>query len=307
MLEYFFKYEIQHHKESIIQDCNISGCYGDIPLIETICMMHKTAKLRTYTYVDKNPFIHVCMQKIILNILCSAIKKKNVKYIFKVDGDDQMDVRYIKKMKYYLFKGADYIKGNRFKSFEFLKKMPLIRIYGNLILSFICKISSGYYFISDCHNGFIGGKKDIWIKLLKSKNISKRYFFEPDLLYNLYNHDASIKEISMPAVYKSEKSNLNLLSTLFFPLLHLNNFFKRVAINYYFKEFNLGSLCFLLGFLGVIISSAFLISKHLYYSTIGQFTPTGTLILGSLSLMISFQILVIFFILDYLKGNVKKF
>ena len=91
MLEYFFKYEIQHHKESIIKECNINRCYADIPLIETICMMYKTDKLRTYTYVDKNPFIHLCMQKIILNILCSAIKKKNILTSFFI--------RYIRKRR----------------------------------------------------------------------------------------------------------------------------------------------------------------------------------------------------------------
>ena len=78
MLEYFFKYEIQHHKAFIIDDCKIHECYADIPLIETICTMYKTSKLSTYNYVDNNPFIHPCMQKNILKILCSAIKKKNV-------------------------------------------------------------------------------------------------------------------------------------------------------------------------------------------------------------------------------------
>ena len=33
--------------------------------------------------------------------------------------------------------------------------MPFVRLFGNLILSLISKISSGYYFISDPTNGFI--------------------------------------------------------------------------------------------------------------------------------------------------------
>jgi hypothetical protein len=79
MLDNFFTYEIQQHKTSIIQDCEKHGCYANFELIETIAMMYKISKLVTYSkYVENNTFIHPCMQKHILNILCSVIQKKNV-------------------------------------------------------------------------------------------------------------------------------------------------------------------------------------------------------------------------------------
>jgi len=77
MLDYFFKYEIQKHKTRIFEDCKINGCYADISLIETICMMHTTTKLNTYNYVQQNIFIHPCMKKIIFDIFCTAIRNKN--------------------------------------------------------------------------------------------------------------------------------------------------------------------------------------------------------------------------------------
>jgi hypothetical protein len=79
MIEYFFNYEIQHYKDRIISDCANHGCYANIELIETICNMYKTSNLTTYaSCVEDNPFIHPCMQKHILDILCRAIQKKNV-------------------------------------------------------------------------------------------------------------------------------------------------------------------------------------------------------------------------------------
>ena len=79
MLEYFFTHEIQQHQESFFQDCDKHGCYANVELVDIICMMYKNSKLLTYsTYVENNPFIHPCIQKYILRILCAAIHKKNV-------------------------------------------------------------------------------------------------------------------------------------------------------------------------------------------------------------------------------------
>jgi hypothetical protein len=92
MLDYFFKYEIEYHKETIIKDCSNNGCYANLELIHVIGMMYKTAKLLTYSnHVEKNPFIHPCIQNHILNILCKVIQKKNVL--------TSIFVRYIRKRR----------------------------------------------------------------------------------------------------------------------------------------------------------------------------------------------------------------
>ena len=92
MLDCFFKYEILQHKKNIIQDCAQHGCYANFELIEIICMMYKIDKLLTYSkYVEGNPFIHPCIQKHILEILCRVIQKKNVL--------TSICVRYIRKRR----------------------------------------------------------------------------------------------------------------------------------------------------------------------------------------------------------------
>jgi len=50
---------------------------------------------------------------------------------------------------------ADYVKGSRFYSPRSLKSMPFLRVVGNSALSFISKISSGYWHRMDPTNGFI--------------------------------------------------------------------------------------------------------------------------------------------------------
>jgi glycosyltransferase involved in cell wall biosynthesis len=75
--------------------------------------------------------------------------------VVKVDGDGQMDLDYLPDLIVPLIEGrADYTKGNRFRDFQSLQKMPLIRRIGNM----------GLGFLANCHrrlnlltwtNGFV--------------------------------------------------------------------------------------------------------------------------------------------------------
>ena len=98
--------------------------------------------------------------------------------IIKMDGDGQMDPQYINRFIEPIVKNeADYTKGNRFVDFTTLKSMPRIRLFGNSALSFILKITSGYWNIMDPTNGFTAISKEK-LKQLDLSNISKRYFPE---------------------------------------------------------------------------------------------------------------------------------
>ena len=55
--------------------------------------------------------------------------------VVKVDGDGQMDTTRMPEMIAPLIQGqADYTKGNRFRDFQSLQQMPLIRRIGNMWL-----------------------------------------------------------------------------------------------------------------------------------------------------------------------------
>src|SRR6185369_9039612 len=60
--------------------------------------------------------------------------------VVKLDGDGQMDAENIPALVTPLIQGrADYVKGNRFRDFASLQKMPIVRRIGNLGLSFLTK------------------------------------------------------------------------------------------------------------------------------------------------------------------------
>lgn len=162
-----------------------------------------------------------------------SFKKKNA-YLIKIDGDGQMDPGLIPLiLNKMISKNLDYIKGNRFKNLKILfKEMPMLRIIGNFILSYLSMLSSGYNNIFDCTNGYTCIKANI-IKHLPLKKIHKRYFFETDILFHLFMKKAKVDDFFMTAKYGSEKSNLNIIKIIpQFLYLLLKNFIERIFLKY---------------------------------------------------------------------------
>ncbi|HPF78886.1 MAG TPA: glycosyltransferase family 2 protein, partial [Alphaproteobacteria bacterium] len=70
--------------------------------------------------------------------------------IVKLDGDGQMDPALIDIFTAPIINGdCDYTKGNRFYNVDDVRKMPGIRLFGNAMLSFMTKLSSGYWQLFD--------------------------------------------------------------------------------------------------------------------------------------------------------------
>ncbi|MBU6476233.1 MAG: glycosyltransferase family 2 protein, partial [Alphaproteobacteria bacterium] len=75
--------------------------------------------------------------------------------VVKVDGDGQMPPELLPVFVAPIAKGlCDYTKGNRFFRPEDVRSMPRIRLLGNGLLSFVTKLSSGYWNIFDPNNGY---------------------------------------------------------------------------------------------------------------------------------------------------------
>ena len=110
----------------------------------------------------------------------------NVEVIIKLDADDQMDTHYIPQLVIpILTKTHDFVKGNRFRDFKALKNMPWPRRFGNLFLSFLSKVATGYWNCFDFNNGFFAISTES-LKLMDKNPIANNYFFETlGRLYNL--------------------------------------------------------------------------------------------------------------------------
>ena len=69
----------------------------------------------------------------------------SVEVVVKLDADDQMDTDYIPQLVDPILNGThDFVKGNRFRDFKALKAMPWPRRFGNLFLSFLSKVATGF-------------------------------------------------------------------------------------------------------------------------------------------------------------------
>jgi dolichol-phosphate mannosyltransferase len=226
--------------------------------------------------------------------------------IVKLDGDGQMDPSLIPMLLEPILKQqADYVKGNRFFNVQAILRMPKIRIFGNLALSFFSKVSTGYWQVFDPNNGFTAIHASA-LKQLPLEKISNRYFFESDMLFRLNLARAVVVDVPMDAVYGEEKSNLSILRTLIeFPIKHSKNFIKRIAYSYYLRDFTLASLELPAGLLLLISGSVAALYNWIHSAQLSQATPTGTLILIAMMLLSSIQLLLSFASYD-MQSSPKK-
>lgn len=218
------------------------------------------------------------------------VLEKNIDIIIKIDGDGQMDTSFIDVMqKQIAIHGFDYVKGNRFIKRKELHQMPFIRRIGNIGLSFFIKMASGYWNIFDPSNGFIAIHKNT-LSSIDFERIHHRYFFESSMLIELYYTGAKIKDIPMPAIYADEKSNLSIYHSLFtFPPKLLKAFLRRIYLQYFVYDFNINSIYILLGIPCILFGVIFGAIQWYIHAQADTPTPTGTIMLAVISLVMGFQ------------------
>lgn len=214
--------------------------------------------------------------------------------IVKIDGDGQMDPSLIRIFIDPILNGdADYTKGNRFYNLDSLEHMPKIRLFGNAALSFITKISSGYWNLFDPTNGYTAIHSGVF-KLLPLSKISKRYFFETDMLFRLNILRAVVVDIPMDARYADEISNLKISKIVFeFLLKNMKNFLKRIFYNYYLRDLSLASIELPLGML-LFLFGVFFGGWHWYNASDKVATSAGTVMLSALPLLMGLQLILAF-------------
>lgn len=219
--------------------------------------------------------------------------------IVKIDGDGQMDPALLPNFVAPIAAlEADYTKGNRFYDLRNIGQMPTIRLFGNAVLSFMAKVSTGYWDLFDPTNGYTAISARV-AALLPFERISRRYFFETDLLFRLGTFRAVVVDIPMDARYGDEVSNLRIGKVLTeFLLKHGRNFFKRVFYSYFLRDMSLASLELLAGCALVLFGAVFgLYHWGLSVST-GAPASTGTVMLAALPLLVGLQLLLAFLAYD---------
>ncbi len=222
-----------------------------------------------------------------------------MKVVVKLDGDGQMDPALIPLFSEPILRGeADYCKGNRFFRIDQLGSMPKARLVGNAVLSFMAKLSTGYWNIFDPTNGYTA----IHWKLLRElplDRISRRYFFESDVLFRLNTLRAKVVDIPMSAVYRGEPSHLRILRVIpEFSSKHFRNFLKRLFYNYFLRDFSIASLEFLAGISLFAFGLIFGLVTWTENALSGTYTSAGTVMLAGVALILGFQLLLSFLAYD---------
>lgn len=219
--------------------------------------------------------------------------------IVKMDGDGQMAPEYLSSLLDAIVEQEyDYAKGNRFLAGGSLAFMPKHRLFGNVVLTFMTKLASGYWHIFDPQNGYTAIKAEA-LNALDLSTIHRQFFFENDMLVHLNFLGRRVKDVPIPARYGQEQSDLNPVKVgLTFPVLLLRRFFSRVYQRYVLRDFSPIALFLFLGLL--LFAWGFLFGLFLWVRTTvtGTATPTGTIMLALLPLILGFQLLLQAIVLD---------
>lgn len=219
--------------------------------------------------------------------------------IVKMDGDGQMDAAALPQLIGPILCGeADYTKGNRFYDLDQIRRMPVARILGNAALSFMTKISSGYWDLFDPTNGYTAIHARVLQRLPLDK-ISQRYFFETDMLFRLNLIRAVVADVPMDARYGAETSNLSIWRVLLdFSFKHVRNTCKRIFYNYFLRDLALASVELVLGTLLMLTGSALGV-WFWYQSYSTEITASaGSVMLVALQVIVGLQLLLGFLAYD---------
>ncbi len=116
-------------------------------------------------------------------------------------GDDQMNPEELTKYIDPIAEDdAGYVKGNRFARAEDWASMPRFRLLGNVLLSYLTKIASGYWETMDSQNGYTV----ISLSALETTDIEGMYEYYGycnDLLVRLNAADITVVDVSRSSEY----------------------------------------------------------------------------------------------------------
>ena len=134
-------------------------------------------------------------------------------------GDGQMDPADLPTVLAPIAEGrADYVKGNRFLRGDVWRVMPPSRLAGNLLLSCLNKLVSGYWHVFDSQCGYTAITGEA-LAALDLDRVFPRYGYPIDLLARLHAAGARVEDVPVRPIYGAAwKSGIH-LSTVVHPIL----------------------------------------------------------------------------------------
>src|SRR5262249_857293 len=137
------------------------------------------------------------------------------------------------------------------------------------------------------------------LSALDLQELHPRYFFESSMLITLKRIGAVVEDVPIPARYGDERSHLRVARALTdFPGLLLRHGARRIIWQYFIAGFNAVSLLLVSGTPLILFGFVFGLYHWIDSYTRNVLTPTGTIMLAVLPLMLGFQLLLQALVLD---------
>jgi glycosyltransferase involved in cell wall biosynthesis len=218
-------------------------------------------------------------------------------------GDGQMDPAYLSTLIDPIVDGrCDFAKANRFYSSRSFQGMPRHRVLGNIVLSFLNKLASGYWHIFDPQNGYTAARREA-LEAIPLDSIAKGYSLENDILINLNVVGARVADVPVPALYAEEKSGIKIrrvvptmISLLF------KGFFRRILRKYVLWSFSPIALFLLTGMALILFGTV--VGIWVVAHTLGApVASTGTVLLSVGPLLAGINLLISGLVLDIQEGR----
>ncbi len=126
-----------------------------------------------------------------------------------MDGDGQMDPDQLDRLLDPIVEGrASYAKGNRLAKRSHMASMSWFRLLGNVLLTILTRIASGYWRMRDPQNGY-NAIDTTTLDRIPLSQLHDRYGFRNDVLIRLSAEGVTIADVAMPAVYGEEESGIH--------------------------------------------------------------------------------------------------
>lgn len=215
-----------------------------------------------------------------------------------IAGDGQTEPQYLPRLLDPVIDDkADFAKGNRFLEPAVYKKMPRYRYIGNIFITMLNKFSTGYYSMFDSLNGYYIIRTDV-LKKINFDQLGDRYEFENSFWIQLNLVNARALDVSIPPIYKDEKSKIKLVKVVGPTLWTLQKgFVKRIFMKHILYNFSPIGLFYIAGTL--LTWFGILFGLYVFISTLGPATAsTATVMLAVVPFILGIQFLLQAIVLD---------
>jgi glycosyltransferase involved in cell wall biosynthesis len=194
-------------------------------------------------------------------------------------GDAQMDPQDLPKLLNPVVEGeVDYTKGNRLFTGRAWEIIPRTRYLGNAVVSFLTKIASGYWHVSDSQSGYGASSLKV-LETIDLDHIYRRYGMPNDFLVRLNVYQFRVRDVPVNPIYGiGERSGIKIYTIVFtLSLLLFKLFLWRIKEKYIIRDFHPLVLFYLLGFILTPIGVGFGLYLLIYRMMIGTVAVTSAL------------------------------